>query len=124
MAPRTSSEHVALRILENAERDVGRDGILIGIGPDDEPGPRLASSLENTQPCRVRILKDHVDSPRQLRECLLLASTHIIPVSDVGRHELDGGVDRMRSLFERPKTFRDGRKLCSTDHAERMSLRD
>ncbi len=99
------------------------DVILICIRSNDAHVPGLLHRLEHTQPGSVGILKNDIDTARDLCDRLLFPGADIIPVADVRNHNLHFRIDRFCTLLESLEASLDGRELSTSDHAEHIGLR-
>src|SRR5262249_22932139 len=92
------------------------------VGSDDVDVLFLARRLKDAKSRGVGVLKDDIDSARELRERLFLSCAHVIPIADIGCDHRDAGLHRPRSALERAKALDNWRELGSADHAELVRL--
>src|SRR5262245_4442390 len=108
---------------DTAECDLRGAGILVGIRANDERILALACRLEHAKSSGIGVLKNDVDTARELGECLLLSGADVIPVPDVRRDDADRRIDGVRSFLERAKAFDHWRKFGSSNGAQLVRFR-
>ena len=107
-----------------AERDVGRDAVLIGVRSDD-----VARSSSRARPERRRARRHQHSGRSRRRPATICASacsfpaltSSQLPMYDVTT--LIAGLTRVRALLERVEALDDRRQLRAADHADLVGLR-
>ena len=105
-----------------ANRDFRRDGVLVGVGSQNECFSGLSRRLEYTQTRRIRVLEDDVRAAPDLCERLLLSRAHVLPVSEVGRKHGDPGIHRTGACGKGGKALFYRWKLGTANYTQHVGF--